>query len=178
MKRALALAFAFGAGVAICGVAGIASLAWWASRPKPWNPTAITAQFDAIGTQGPENKLIFYYVLQNNTERDFRINSDGEVQLAGRLDRQQSLAGESSKDVLSGEFPFFLPARQRARLGVRLGYRYRGAVPVPTSNTKAEREHERAILAAYVSDELSNLAGFVLFHEPTRYQIELPKGWK
>jgi len=178
MKRALAVAFAFGAGAAVFGVAGIALLAGWANRPKPWNPTAITAQFDAIGTQGPENKLIFYYVLQNNTERDFRINSNTEVQLAGRLERQQSLTGETSKDVLSGEFPFFLPARQRARLGLRLGYPYRGAVALPTGNTKAERESEKALLEAYVSDELSNLAGFLLFHEPTRYQIELPKGWK
>jgi hypothetical protein len=177
MKRAVALAFALGAGVAAVVVATVAFLSWHASRPKAWNATAITATFESIDTEGPEKKLLFYYILQNNTDSDFRINSDADVVLVGRLERQQSLTGESSKEMLAGEFPLFLPARQRVRLGIHLGYSYAGTELLSGGATKTARERDQA-LAAYVRTELPNLSGFAIFHDDTRYQIDLPSGWK
>jgi len=178
MKRALAIAFSFGAGVALMGVAALALLSWRASLPQPWNTTSITATFDSVDTEGPEKKLVFYYILQNNRDRDFRITSERELVLTGKLERQQSLTQESSKEFLSGELLVFIPARQRARFAIHLGYSYRGSQPLSGGTAKAERDHDRALIAAYVRDELPNLEGFALFHENTRYQIDLPKGWK
>jgi len=177
MKRRLALAVAFGAGVAAVGVAGLWLMSRNANRPRPWNPTAITATFGCIVTEGTEKKLVFYYILQNNTDHDFRLNSEAEVLLAGKLGQQQSLTGETPKEFLAGEFPLFLPARHRVRLGIHLGYTYQGSASLSAGATKADRERDRGLLVAYVRDELSNLDGFVLFHEATRYQIDLPKGW-
>jgi hypothetical protein len=165
-KRALALGFAFGAGVAICGAAALALLNWYVSRPKPWNPAAITATFESINTEEP---LVLHYVLQNNTDRDFRVNSENEVVLAGKLRRQQVLTGDQSNSLwISGEFPLFLPARQRARIGFHVYYSYKGSKSLSFCSTSAT--------CAFVRDELSNLDGFVLFHEKTRYQIDLPNG--
>jgi hypothetical protein len=178
MKRAIVLAFFAGVGAATILAGSVVFVSWRANRPKPWNPTAITATFDSIDTEGPEKKLVFYYVLQNNTDGDFRIASDAAVVLVGNLAKQQSLTTESSKELLSGEFPLFVPAKQRARLGIHLGYAYSGAGPLSDGATKPDRDHDRALLTGYVRDELSNLAGFVIFHEATRYQIELPGGWK
>jgi hypothetical protein len=44
--------------------------------------------------------------------------------------------------------------------------------------SKADRERDREAVASFVREELPNLGGFVLFHGPTHYQIELPSGWK
>jgi hypothetical protein len=121
MKRALAIAFAFGAGVALIGLAALALLSWRASRPKPWNTTTIVARFDSVDTEGQEKKLVFYYILQNNTDRDFRINSQQELVLTGKLERQQSLTQESSKEFFSGELPVFIPARRRTRFAIHPG---------------------------------------------------------
>lgn len=178
MKRAIGIAFAFGAGVAVIGLAFLALLSWRASRPQPWNTTSITATFDSVDIEGPEGKLVFYYILQNNTDRDFRVTSEQELVLTGKLERQQSLTQESSKEFLSGELPVFIPARQLARFAIHLGYAYRGTQPLSGGTAKAERDHDRALIVAYVRDELPNLEGFALFHENTRYQIDLPKGWK
>lgn len=176
VKRALAVAFAFGAGLAIAGAAVVAGLSWWNSRPKPWDTRAVTASFDVIDIEGAENTLVFYYVLHNNTDRDFRINSDGEVRLAGRLQRQAALTSENAQDMLKGEFPLFIPARQRARFAVHI------PVPltdgIPRGGSKGDRGPHKEAAAAFVRSEIPNLDGFVLFHELTRSQVELPNGWR
>ena len=124
------------------------------------------------GGYGKEARLLLYLAEQYGP-----LNSEAEVLLAGKLGQQQSLTGETSKEFLAGEFPLFLPARHRVRLGIHLGYTYQGSASLSAGATKADRERDRGLLVAYVRDELSNLDGFVLFHEATRYQIDLPKGW-
>lgn len=178
MKRTLVIAVAFGAGLALVSVSGVALLSWWSSRPILWNDSAVTALFDTVDTEGPEKKLVFFYVLSNNTDRDFRIDSDAEVRLMGRLQRQAALTTEYSKEFLTDEFPLFVPAKQRTRLAVHPGYPYRGSVVLSQGTSKADRVRDKEAVASFVREELSNLGGFVLFHEPTHYQIELPSGWK
>ena len=178
MKRALAIAFAFGTGLALVGVSAVALLSWWSNRPVSWNVSAVTASFDSVDTEGPEKKLVFYYVLSNNTNRDFRIDSEAEVRLAGKLQRQAALTLENAGKCLSAEFPLFVPAKQRSRFAVHLGYPYRGSVALSEGTSKADRARDEEAVATFVREELSNLDGFVLFHEPTHYRIELPNAWK
>jgi hypothetical protein len=178
MKRALALAAAFGAGVAVGGILSVAILSFWTNRPTPWNRNAVSASFDSVDTEGSEHKLMFVYILTNNTDRDFRIDSDADVRLTGRLQRQAALTSENSKDVLTADLPLFVPAKERARMVVHLGYAYEGSIPLSQGTSKADREKNEKAVTAFVRDELSNLDGFVVFHEPTHYQINLPSGWK
>jgi len=179
LKRAAVVAFAFGVGVGLVALGATAFLSWRAERPRQWNTTAITAAFDYIDTEG-ENKLVFYYVLENHRDRDFRITSPSEVVFTARLDRQKSLSPQHPADTVTGEMPVFLPARQRVRFGIHLGalgYAYTGKTPLLPGATRIDREANARVLAAFVREELSNLAGFVLFHEPSRYQVEFPRGW-
>lgn len=177
MKRILGIAFAFGAGLALVGVSGVALLSWWSSRPLPWNSSAVTASFDSVDTEGPEHTLVFVYIVSNNTDRDFRIDSNRDVRLTCRLQRQAALTNEDSKEALGAEFPLFVPARQRTRLAVHIGYPYRGSVALSQGASKADREGHREAITSFVREKLPNLGGFVLFHEPTHYQVELPNGW-
>jgi hypothetical protein len=45
-------------------------------------------------------------------------------------------------------------------------------------STEEEKKQFRDELRKYVSGELPNLDGFVLFDERNRYQIDFPGGWK
>jgi hypothetical protein len=40
-----------------------------------------------------------------------------------------------------------------------------------------EQGNFRKALAGYVSKEMGNVDGFVVFDETNRYQINFPKGW-
>lgn len=174
LVRPFAIALGFGAGLALVAVSTLAFISWQNNRPRPWNGSAVTATFDSIGVEGSENSLVFVYVLQNNTARDLHIPSETDVILNGRLQRQNSLVAQD-KDVLTGEFPIFVPASGRTRTAIHLGYPYRGSEPLSGKPNTTARDDE--LLAAYVRDELTNLDGFVLFHNSTRYRIDLPNGW-
>ena len=40
-----------------------------------------------------------------------------------------------------------------------------------------DRDREEELLLEFLADRMGNVDGFVVFHAPTRYQIELPAGW-
>ena len=187
MKRALIIGLAFGLGVGLAlglgfgvvllGRAGFAS--WREAHPLPWNTTAITAAFDYIDAEGSDNKLVFCYILENHTDLDFRMASPSDISVLARLRDQNSLVAGHPGETIARELPLFLPARERVRFRLHLGtvgYSYEDKKPLPSDDGKDRDERHRA-LAAYVSRKLPNVAGFALFHEGFRYQIELPKGW-
>ena len=178
MRRSVVLAAVCGAVFAAIVLAGSGLWSYWNNRPKAWDRNAVTATFDSVDAEGSERNLVFYYILSNNTDRDFRIDSDTDVRLAGRLQRQAALTAENSKEFLATEFPVFIPAKQRSRFAVHLGYPYEGATPLTQGTSPAEREQNEKSVLAYVRNELTNLDGFVVFHEPTRYQVDLPSGWR
>ena len=178
MKRGLALAAAFGAGFGVVVIVSVGILSYWSKRPTPWNRDAVTARFDSVDTEGPEHKLVFLYVLTNNTYKDLRIDSDAEVWLAPSLERQAALAG-GSQDLLMVDLPLFIPAKQRTRVAVHFtAYTYGGTTTLSEGSSRDERERDQKAIAAFVRDDLPNLNGFVLFHHPSHYEIELPSGWK
>ena len=67
----------------------------WSSRPESWNRTAVTASFDSVDTEGPEQNLRFFYILSHNTDRDFSIDSSSEMHFLGRLQQQGALTSRT-----------------------------------------------------------------------------------
>lgn len=167
----------FGAGVVITAALILGTFFWYESRPKPWNSTAIAAIYNSIDTEGEKNTFVFYYTLENNTDFDYKISFLSDVVLLAKLKRGDSLSGKINDKFFQPDYRILLPARQRIRFAIHLGYPYVYDIPRKEDATDEEKEKYRNELKAYASKKFSNLNGFVIFDEKHRYQINFPKGW-
>lgn len=177
-KTIVLKSFGFGAGFAIgfCAIAGF--WLWYSERPKPskpWNKQAITAEYDYVDPEGDKNSLTFHYVLQNNTDSDYRIGSDSGIEITNKLKRQKGL-GEFANHTITTNYPVFIPAKSRVWISLKIPYPY--PIKEKDNPTTDERKQYTTEVAKYVTDELSNLDGFVLFDMSNRYEIDFPTGWE
>jgi hypothetical protein len=167
----------FGAGfaVAVCAIVGM--WAWYSNRPKPikpWDKGAVTAEYQYVRPQGDKNNLCFTYVVQNNTDVDYRIEGEEGIEITATLKDTNGLS-ESGKDITT-DYPVFVPAHRRVRFLMTIPYPY--PVKADANATHAERKQYNAQVAQYVTDKLANLGGFVLFDSHNRYEIDFPNGWE
>jgi hypothetical protein len=179
IKRLIIISVSFGIGFAVTVALIIAGFMWYQSRPKlpkPWNPNAMIATYDYIDVEGQDNNFVFYYTLENRTDIDYKISESSDVIVMGKLEKQKSLTGDSKGEDLKPDHPILIPAKERIRFGIHLGYPYKKKMK--EGSTKEEKKQYREELRKYVSEELPNLDGFVLFDERNRYQIDFPGGWK
>jgi hypothetical protein len=177
-KKILLRSLGFGAGFALtlCVIVGV--WVWHRDRPKPpipWNKQAITAEYDGLNTRGTDNLIVFIYILQNNTDEDYRLDSEFGVNLTARLQEQKEFA-QFSQTYFSLEYPIFIPARNRVRLSIESKYKY--PIEEKTDATSEDRKQYRNALAKHVIDKWSNLDGFVVFDTTHRYEIDFPTGWE
>ena len=179
IKRLIIISVSLGIGFAVTLALIIAGFMWYQSRPKlpkPWNPNAIIATYDYIDVEGQDNNFVFYYTLENKTDIDYKISETSDVVIMGKLEKQKSLTGDSKDEYLKPDHPILIPAKQRIRFGIHLKYPFEKKMK--KGSTKEERKKYPEELEKYISEELSNLDGFVLFDEINRYQIDFPCGWK
>jgi hypothetical protein len=160
----------------MCAVAG--TWFWYAARPKPpkpWNKTAITAEYDYVRPEGEKDYLAFYYLLQNNADFDYHVESDSGVEITGGLKKEKGFSTFADHYV-TADYPIFVPARTRVRVSLRVPYPY----PIKEKNNPSEDERKQytTAVAQYVTDEMRNLGGFVLFDTANRYEIDFPGGWE
>ena len=177
-KLVLLRTFGFGAGFAILLSAVGGALVWYKGRPKPpkpWNKQAITAEYINVLPEGDKNDVSFHYVVQNNTDSDYRLDSDFGIETTGRLRQENGFAPFSSHFV-TAQYPLFVPAKSRVRMALSIPYPYpERAKDKPTPD---ERKQYAATVAKYVTDEMGNLDGFALFDTINRYEIDFPSGWQ
>ena len=111
-KKFLVRAVGFGAGFAVITAVIVVFVLWWSShppRPKPWDDRAIAASYESLDTEGDANTFRFVYTLQNNTDADYRIETDSGVHLAAFLKRSQALSSSDTQN-LHTDFPIYIPA--------------------------------------------------------------------
>ena len=184
-KRALLIGVGWGLGTAVGLGMIVGGFLWYESRPKPpvppkpWNASAIKAEYDLVSTdtdKDRENVIVFYYILENTTDFDYRVEDGRRITMTGKLEDERSLSAFlKSQGVI--DYPIFVPAKKRVRFRVHLiGYTY--PVKQKDNPTTQERKQYRETLAKYVADEFPNLDGFDLLDEGNRYEIILPGGWK
>ncbi len=178
--RIILKAAGIGIGLGI-GIALVAAfLIWYSSRPKPpkpWNTTALTAEYDDMesGTdpEKPGEHPVFCYVIQNNTPLDYDLTDISATHLDVVLKRENGIA--EHKDFLKGEYPAFIPAKGRGRFCIRL--EYSTTIDVVHDATDEQRKTYHKALEKLARDQFSNLNGFALFDEGMRYEIMFPPGW-
>jgi hypothetical protein len=164
-------------GIIVAAIASGSLLLWYLNRPAPqdpWRDNAIRATFDYADVEGADNKIVFTYVLENSTARDFEITSSSSLRLMARLKRQNSLSAGTG-DALTLDLPVFVPAGRRQSVRLHLAYEFSGEVP--PAGTQEERTARRRIIAGYVAEKFENLDGFSVFDQDSRYEIQLPRGW-
>jgi len=155
-KRVVLIAFGFGAGFAICAAAILGTLYWYSNRPKPWNNTAIKANFETMElfTDPPRNNysVDFSYTLENTTRENYNFYPSN-ITIFANLAQESASASPSASEknpaplTLSKDFgdyqqdaptidgPPFIPAQNRARFHIKVTYQYPGTFPKRTKRT-------------------------------------------
>lgn len=179
-KRSLLVGIGWGLGTAIGLVLIAGGFLWYQSRPKPpvppkpWNTSAIKAEYDYLDTEGDHNNIVLYYTLENTTDFDYRVEKNASITLSAKLLREKSLSVDSDPDTI--DLPIVVPAKKRVRCPIHLKYPYpekMKANPAP-----GEGKQYRDAVEAYVNKQLNNLDGFDLLDDENRYEIIFPGGWR
>jgi hypothetical protein len=179
-KKPLLIGIGWGAGTAVGLALIVGGFLLYQSRPKPpqppkpWNVSAIKAEYDTTDTEGVKNTVVFYYTLENMTDFDYRIENADHVLMSATLLKQKHLSPFDQNQTI--DYPIFVPARKRMRFLIHINY------PCPFKEKPnadlEERRHHRRDVEKYASDEFGNLDGFDLLDEDNRYEIVFPPGWK
>jgi hypothetical protein len=175
-KRTFVKAAGFGAGVALMVALVVGAGTWYLHRPKPpkpWDRNALVAEMVHVDTSGENHDITIYYTIENRTDFDYRVADRTNITVTGRLGKWQSLSG--SNDYFTIDYPIFIPARQKAYFGIGLHYPYTGDAGIKT--TKEDQERQQRELLEFLKKEVPNLAGFVLFDDIRRYEIDFPATW-
>lgn len=174
-KQILLKAFGLGLGIGLGFGVFLAAYLWYVSRPvpeAPWNSNAITASFRMVDTEGDDQHLVFSYILENSSGRDYRVKAAG-LSVAGVIKEKNSLSGFGYVKVQQDAI--FIPAGQRAVLSLALpDYKY---TERPNPDDDEELSKYREALRIYVDKELSGLNGFAAYEDANRFQINFPNGW-
>jgi hypothetical protein len=170
-QRLFLFGAAFGISFAIAIAIIISLISWYQSRPVPWNTKAITAEFDSVDTEGEKNCLEFYYVLKNNTDKDWLVSENDEIR-GSFIHSKGVLSAISKSTVVTIDKPLFIPAKHKMDVKVHSGL----ICPnLPKDNLQPDR---KAVEKSLKSISVDALSGFVFFDEKNRYEISLPADWK
>jgi len=160
-------------GLSFC--AGFAIMLWYQARPKPWNTKAITVSYKNADTEGKLNLIVFYYFLTNNTNDDYTIRDNRNIYLAIKLKNKDIYGRKDGNSIVTIDYPLFIPAKHR--LQIQLHLIYSGPDKTKAIQTEEDRSKYHKEVEAYISKELIDLDGFVIFDDNNHYRIDFPKGW-
>jgi hypothetical protein len=140
-----------------------------AKPAQEWDSASVRATFAGVQVRevDPSNAdVVFYYELENRTDRDYQIQTGPSVRLMSRLKTDGSLAADGRAHLADSAF---VPVANRTRIAIEIprAFAWGG------QNDGASDEKLRAL----VQQETADIQGFVLFDSASRYQIELTGGW-
>jgi hypothetical protein len=175
-KRIAIISFFSGFGVALAAALILGGFIWYTSRPTPpksWNTSALVAsgppKCDAIEDG---KRLELRYSVKNSTAIDYSLDAEAANKLrvmAKYVDGHLSQPVENANQV---DAPVFIPAGQLGALtlAVRLSLS-----DLPTRGKAESEDDYRERLLAHLESTRPDIAGFALYDETNRYQIDLPK---
>jgi hypothetical protein len=110
--------------------------------------------------------LLFAYDLENNTVNDYHLADSPDILVMARLKADGAL---SQTEALNLSYPVVVPSKQTVRVEFQEQY----AFLWPSASDPGLDDK----LKNFVREKLQNIAGFVLFDDFDRWQVELPSGW-
>ena len=170
-KRIALISIFAGAGVVVALALITAAFIWYSSLPEPpklWNAKAlIVSEPPSISSDG--ESVTFIYKIANATPSDYKIESAGEVRMMARL-WDGRLTGPISERGLKLGVPVFIPVGQRSTLHFDIFF---GGIP--TKGASESDKDYQGRLNNFLQEKYADIAGFSIFDERNRYQIDLPK---
>src|SRR5271163_1226908 len=175
-KRPLFIGIGWGLGTAVGLVILVGGFLWYLNRPKPpkpWNTSALRAEYDDVSTEGDKNYIIFRYTLENPTDFDYHLEDGSTILMSVRLKRENVLTPAS--EVATIDFPVFVPAKKRIRFVIYTPYAY--PIKEKADSSGDERKKYSDEVEKYVQTKMTNLDGFDLLDKSNRYEVIFPAGW-
>ena len=137
-----------------------------AAGPKPWNTRAIGSAFTEVRVRemdATHAAVDFVYDLENRTSSDYQLTPGPSAVVMRRLKADRSLSSDTNAHLLSAAF---VPVNNRTRITVEMTEAFNW----PAKQDSAADQSFRDL----VTHEASDLEGFVIFDQLSRYEIELP----
>jgi hypothetical protein len=137
----------FGAGFVLTLAALVWGGIWYASRPKPpkpWNRTAIQAEFLVPGASDEKDSINLWYTLRNTTAADYKLNAVSEVTTAAWTANDDAFYGFNQG--ISFDVPLIIPAHRKTKVRLHLALG-NPRVAGGTSNAQASHESLEAFLS-------------------------------
>jgi hypothetical protein len=140
-----------------------------AKQVSPWNPRAIEGTLAAVRVQeiDPTHAaVVFVYDLDNTTDTDYRLVKGPNLVIMSRLKSSGALSGDEQVVLDSTAF---VPARNRTRIALEVNHPFNWP---GQRSSYAERTFDQL-----VTGDVAGVAGFVLFDQTSRYEIDFPAAW-
>lgn len=170
-KKLALIAFYGGAGFALMAAMIIGGLAWYKSRPSPWDKKAIIASRPpGFGVNDDGKAIGLVYTLENTSQRDFELDSASPIQIFERLKDGTLVGPLTDKTILSIHFPVSIPAGQKTGVLVLMP---ESEIPARTSSEDDAAYHED--IRKFLEPKDAEIDGFVIFDSRDRYEVDLPK---
>jgi hypothetical protein len=135
----------------------------------PWNSRAIKGSPAGIRVQelDPTHAaVIFLYDLDNQTDIDYRLAKGPGIVIMSRLKSGGTLSGD---EQIALDSAAFVPARNRTRIALEVTHLFNWP---GQRSAYAERTFDQL-----VTGDVAGVAGFVLFDQLNRYEIDFPAAW-
>ena len=136
---------------------------------KPW-ASPMRATFTGMDIKRPSDATIVVdaqYVIENPTEKDYRLPYDATVMLL-LPDGQGYKNGEQAHVDLDRNL--FIPAKHKVNVNLAWSLQSSDYTLPPTSNLSKE--------TAFVDRRLTETEGFAIFDRTNRYRIDFPNAWR
>ena len=146
---------------------------------QSWNRTAIRAEFVELATSDKKDSIRFWYTLTNTTGEDYRIENMSGITTAISMDGGTdylysfSMAGQEPT-LISLETPLIIPAHRKIRTILSVAFPMDKSVPDDASEA-AVAIYKKDVMT-FLRAKYSQMKGFVLMDEGTRYEIDFPAG--
>ncbi|HEV2463103.1 MAG TPA: hypothetical protein VGT04_04825 [Acidobacteriaceae bacterium] len=149
----------------------VGGLAWYKSRPSPWDKKAIIASKPpGFGVDDDGKAIDLVYTLENTSQRDFELDSTSPLQIFEQLNDGTLLGPLADKTILSIHFPVSVPAGQKTAVLVSMP---ENEIPARTPTESDTTYHEN--IRKFLNVKEAELGGFVIFDSKNRDEVDLPK---
>lgn len=140
---------------------------------KPWNRTAIRAEFIELATSDRKDTIRLWYALTNTTDADYRIESMIGITTAAQAGSDSLYA--FNQGMISVEMPLTMPAHRKIQTLLTVALQTDKSVPNDASDATVAI-YKKDVMT-FLRSKYSKMKGFVLMDEGTRYEIDFPGAW-
>jgi hypothetical protein len=141
-----------------------------AQSVKPWNRTAIRAEFVELATSDRKDTIRLWYTLTNTTDADYRLESMIGITTAAQAGSDSLYA--FNKGMISLETPLIVPAHRKIQALLTVALQTDKSAPNDASDITVTI-YKKDVMT-FRRSKYAKMQGFVLMDEGTRYEIDFP----